>query len=133
MDGDSKKMISKKSQKFLSLFKNPNFSYVSEETENLCSTCESNDAKGKGMCQVCDSLLRLNDEIIARKNSFVIEYDFRDASKTNADFTISIGELGKINIFLSEEVRINPNCFYQSINSSSIGEIKYYARSNVRV
>lgn len=132
MDGDSKKMISKKSQKFLSLFKNPNFSYVSEETENLCSTCESNDAKGKGMCQVCDSLLRLNDEIIARKNSFVIEYDFRDASKTNADFTISIGELGKINIFLSEEVRINPNCFYQSINSSSIGEIKYYARSNVR-
>ena len=47
MDVDSKKLISKKSQKFLSLLKSPNFSYVSKIFENLCLTCETNDAGKK--------------------------------------------------------------------------------------
>lgn len=132
MDVDSKKLISKKSQKFLSLLKSPNFSYVSKNVENLCLTCETNDARGKNTCLLCDSLLHLNDDIIARKNSFIIEFDYRDASQTTADFTIAIGNLGTINIYLSEQVKINKNCYYQSVNSSSIGEIKFYARSNVR-
>ena len=86
---------------------------------------------GKNTCLLCDSLLHLNDDIIARKNSFIIEFDYRDASQTTADFTIAIGNLGTINIYLSEQVKINKNCYYQSVNSSSIGEIKFYARSNV--
>lgn len=131
MSFDTKRMIAKKSQKFLSVLLDPSFQYVKPPISNLCKLCERNDAKGKENCSFCNNLLELNDQILAKSDNFIVEFDYENNNQTLADFDLSIGELGSINFYLSEKITPKPHNYYISYNSNFIGETKSYAKSNI--
>ncbi len=119
--------LNNKKQKFVNIISNPNFKFIESAPEKVCPMCGIYETDND-LCNFCEKMIELNDEIIAKSNSFVIEYNFDD-NKVRGDFSHKVGELGNIIIYLNIPKQINEDSFYLSINDFVIGEQKYYARS----
>lgn len=127
-DFDNKKIrVNSKNQKFKEVISKENFSFIKSPLNKICTMCENNESKAD-ICEFCNSMLELNDFILAKNDKFYIEFNYND-KVTNSDFTLKIGDIGEINFYLKYDFPINDDSFYLSINSYEVGEIKTYAMS----
>ncbi|HHU56231.1 MAG TPA: type III-A CRISPR-associated protein Cas10/Csm1, partial [Acholeplasmataceae bacterium] len=129
MYGDSRKLWIGKNQKFVNLLKKDPQSFIRKPLTNACSLCESNEAKNT-LCLFCNKLLDLNNEILAKYDNFVIEFDF-SKDKNQKGIVFDFGSLGSIIFHNGLDFSLNTNSYYETINYPLIGETKYYAKSNI--
>lgn len=124
---DNATILNNKKQKFKNLISNPNFHFINSAYKKLCNMCMIHETKDN-LCSFCQSMIELNDKIIAQKNNFVIEFAF-EKNNSEGEFSLQIGQLGSIIFHLKDIEHLNHASYYVSINCHSIGETKYYARS----
>lgn len=124
----NKKFINSKNQKFKSLFKDPDFSFVNEPLKKLCKMCNLEEANDE-LCPFCEKMIKLNDDVIAKTNEFIVEFCY-NKDKSYSDYSLEIGGLGIIKIHNNIDlVNLNENSYYLSINNHKLGETKTYAMS----
>lgn len=132
---EGRKEIGNRKQKFVNLIAKPDFKFVRNATNKLCTMCNINESTGD-LCEFCSKMIELNDNVIAESNEFVVEFNY-DNNKTEKElykektrnFILKIGNLGHMLFYVNTIAKINPNSYYLSINNYKIGEVKYYARS----
>ncbi len=123
----NKMQVNNKKQKFIQVISNPNFEFVKSAPEKLCPMCGIYETN-HDLCEFCEKMIELNDKIIAKSETFVVEYSYNN-NKVEGDFHQKVGELGQISIHLKVPKEIHNDSYYLSINDYFIGETKYYARS----
>ena len=124
--------ISEKNKKFATVISDSSFKNISKNINNMCPMCNTNESNN-GLCSFCQSMLNLNDKVLTKKDSFVVEFNYNNyISKNNSLFELNIPGIGSIVIYDSlNSIIINPKSYYISINDHYIGETKFYAKSNI--
>lgn len=132
---EDKKEIGNKKQKFVNIISKPDFKFVKEATDKLCTMCNINESTSD-LCEFCNKMIELNDEVIAKENEFVVEFNYHSnkmindlKKETTSNFILKVGNLGHMLFYLNPINKVNVDSFYLSINNYKIGEVKYYARS----
>ncbi len=129
MHPDNKKVLISKKQKFKTLFKKEDVSFVGEALNKVCELCEINEALNGERCQDCEDYIKLND-LLVHNNKLIVEYTFNGSIRDNL-FKLDFGKLGQIKI--AEEFKeILEDAFYVTINGDELGESKYYANLNAK-
>jgi CRISPR-associated protein Csm1 len=129
-ESESKEVLTSKKQRYNSLFKDDDFTFVEDKNTKPCILCSSTNDSNSDTCTLCRKLLKLNDDILAKSNQFVVEFSFNQTKKEDA-ISFNFDDLGTINYYKKFNGKINQGSYYYSINNSEIGEIKYYAQSNI--
>ena len=122
-------IVCDKKKKFKSVFESDQFNPINE-SNNICPLCFSN-TSNLDICDFCEILLEINNKILVSNNKFIIEYDF-NRNFVDEELSIKIGSLGYIIFHKAESFKLErTSSFYVSINNHTVGDIKYYAKSNI--
>jgi CRISPR-associated protein Csm1 len=129
-ESENREVLTSKKQRYNSLFKDDDFIFMEDKNTKPCILCSATNDSSNDTCAFCRKLLKLNDDILAKSNEFVVEFSFDHTKKEDA-ISFDFDNLGAINYYVKFNGKINQNSYYYSINNPKIGETKYYAQSNI--
>lgn len=129
-ESENREVLTSKKQRYNSLFKDDDFIFIENKNTKPCILCSAANDSSNDVCAFCRKLLKLNDDILAKSNEFVVEFSFDHTKKEDA-ISFDFDNLGTINYYRKFNGEINQNSYYYSINNTKIGETKYYAQSNI--